>query len=67
MSAYRVTFNKVPLNLIVTVEADDPDTAADLGWQAAQGFLGTVRGDNNGVQASADLDGIGADDVEDDT
>lgn len=66
MSTYRVTFNKVPLNLVVTVEAEDEDTASDVAWETAQEFLGTIHGDNHGVQAIADLDGIGCDDVEED-
>lgn len=64
MSTFRVNFYRVPLNLVVTVEADDPDTASDLGWETAQGFLSTLVGDSHGVEATADLDGIGADDVE---
>ena len=64
MSTYQVTFDRVPLNLVVTVEADDEDAASDVAWKTAQEFLDTIHGDNHGVQASADLDGIGADEVE---
>lgn len=50
----------VPMELIVTVAADNEDVASEEAWNAANEYLETVMGDNRVVRASASLDGIGA-------
>jgi hypothetical protein len=62
MPKYEVRFS-VPAEVIVTVEADDEDEAADMAWEAADEYAKTVYGDQRRVRASMDLDGIGADTV----
>jgi hypothetical protein len=64
MPQYRVRF-LVPAEVIVEVEADDEDTAADEAWTAAQNHLPSLAvADGRGVQVFADLDGIGAEAVD---
>lgn len=60
---YRVVFERVPMEIIVELDAKDEDTAADQAWIRAQEYLETVYGDARGVTAAASLDGIGADTV----
>jgi len=62
MGTYRLTY-VVPMNLTVTIEADDEDDAQDRAWRDAQTYLETVYGDGRNVTSDVDLDGIGADEV----
>jgi hypothetical protein len=62
MNTYRLTYI-VPMNLVVTVEANDEEEAEDLAWDEAQEYLQTVYGDGRYVYAEVDLDGIGADQI----
>lgn len=67
MPHYRVRFT-VPAEIIVEIEADDEDTAADNAWTAAQDHLPSLAvADGRGVQVFVDLDGTGADRVEEDS
>ena len=67
MSAeYQVTF-QTNIEIVVTIKSDDDDAAADAAWQVAQDYLwtlGTQTGDERITSVNADLDGIGADSVE---
>ena len=63
MNTYRLTY-VVPLNLVVTIAADDSDAAQELAWDEAQEYLQTIYGNGHHVTADGDLDGIGADEVE---
>lgn len=54
----------VPMDLTVTVDAVDEDAAEEASLDLAQEYLQTVFGDRRGVYAHADLDGIGADSIE---
>jgi len=56
----------VPLNLEVTIEADNEDDASELAWIEAHDYLTTLHGDGRWVSADGDLDGIGADEVYED-
>ena len=62
MSTFRLTYI-VPLNLVVTIEADDSDDAQDRAWEEAQEFVQTIYSNGNHVTADCDLDGIGADEI----
>jgi hypothetical protein len=62
MTTFRLTY-AVPLNLAVTVEADNEDDAQEIAWDEAQEYLQTVYGNGLHVTADGDLDGIGADEV----
>lgn len=62
MSTYTARFSTT-ISLVVTVEADDEDAAAEIAWEDAKTYLDTVYGHRN-VIADATLDGIGADKVE---
>ena len=62
MSTFRLTY-VVPLNLVVTVEADHEDDAQEIAWEEAQEYLQTVYGNGLHVTAAGDLDGIGADEI----
>jgi len=62
VTTFRLTY-VVPLNLTVTIEADDEDDAQDRAWDEAQEYLQTIYGDSRHVTAAVDLDGIGADEV----
>lgn len=61
MSVYRAYFRRAPLNIMVTVEADNPRAAKDFAWYSAQEYLSHVLGDRYGVVAECDLEGISAD------
>lgn len=63
MSVYCVRFT-VPAEVVVTVEADDPDEAADIARAIAQDYLAAIRPDAYGAALFADLDGIVADETE---
>ncbi len=52
------------IEIAVTVEADDEDTAAERSWAVAAEYAETVHGDGQDVRASVSLDGIGADEIE---
>jgi hypothetical protein len=61
---YRVSFT-VPCEVVVTLSADDEETAADRAWELAQERLQTAAvPDAAGTTLHGDLDGIGADRVE---
>jgi len=62
MATFRLTY-VAPLNLVVTIEADDEDDASDRAWEEAQEYLQTVYGNGLHVTADGDLDGIGADEI----
>jgi hypothetical protein len=55
---------QTPLNVYVTVEAEDEDHAADLAWEKAEEYARTLGGNYRDVRAEATFDGIGADTVE---
>jgi hypothetical protein len=59
---YRVTF-QTTLNLVVDIDAEDEDEAADRAWELADRYTQTVLGDHDQVGAEASLDGIGSDEV----
>jgi hypothetical protein len=66
MTKYRVGLG-TRINLVVEIEAEDEEQAADEAWEHAEEYLRTVTGDSSGgrrVRADATLDGIGADEVE---
>lgn len=63
MTTYRLTY-VVPLNLVVTIDADNEDDAQELAWDEAQEYLQTVYGNGHHVTADGDLDGIGADEID---
>jgi hypothetical protein len=53
------------IEVSVTLDADDEDTAADAAWDVAEEYLRTVHGHRpSRVTASATLDGVGASEVE---
>jgi hypothetical protein len=60
---YEVTFHTT-LTVIVLVDADDEDRAADAAWQQAEEYAQTLGGNYRDVRAEATFDGIGADEVE---
>jgi hypothetical protein len=65
MSRYRVEIS-TKLNVTVLLDADSEEDAADAAWEAAQQYAHTVNGADLGdvtVDAEADFDGIGADEV----
>lgn len=64
MRSYRVTFN-VPAEVIVLLNAEDEECAADEAWERAQAHLqstGMIDYTTH-VSVNADLDGVGADEV----
>lgn len=63
MPKYEVNL-QTHLNVVVTVDADDEDSAADKAWHKAQEFAETVWGNGRDVRAEADFDGVGADEIE---
>lgn len=64
MPRYKVTFT-VPAEVVVFIDAEDDDTAADTAWEYADEHLRTVAAPNAmDVSVLASLDGIGADNVE---
>jgi hypothetical protein len=60
---YLVRFERVPMEINVTIDAPDEDTATDAAWDRANEYLQTIYGDSRGVTVTASLDGIGADTV----
>ena len=65
MSAYAVTY-RTQIEVIVTLDEDDEDVAADASWEIVNGYLntlGTQTGDERITYVCASLDGIGADEV----
>lgn len=65
MTRYRVTFS-VPAEVVVTLDADSEDEAADQAWEAGQSHLQTLLPGSTlpSVEVLIDLDGIGADQVD---
>ena len=64
MPRYKVKFS-VPAEVVVYLDEEDEDTAADVAWELAQQHLQTVSVPSAlEVSVHADLDGIGADSVE---
>jgi hypothetical protein len=67
MPRFQVRFETV-ISLVVTIDGEDEDVAADAAWELAEDYLRTVHGHHpTGVRADATLDGIGASDVSMDT
>lgn len=63
MARYKVRF-AVPMEVVVYVDADDEDAAADEAWGLARERLSEAAVYQNGVAIFGDVDGVGADDVE---
>lgn len=74
MATYKARFS-VPATVIVKLDVELPegmapedfdfeDAASDQAWTRAQDYLRTLTGDHQGVTIEIDLDGIGADTVE---
>lgn len=59
---YQATFQTY-INLVVEVDADNDDQAAERAWDKAEEYLRTVGGNYRDVRAEATLDGVGADEV----
>lgn len=62
MPTYEVRFS-VPAELIVTIDVEDEDVAADLAWDHANEYAQTVIGDRRTVRASISLDGVADDET----
>lgn len=62
MSKFQVRF-KVPVEVVVTLDASDDDDAADRAWVLADEYANTVLGDHQSVRVDISMDGIGADEV----
>jgi hypothetical protein len=62
MTTY-VVYYQVPLNVYVTIEAEDEDSAADESHGIAEAYLQTVYGNGRDVDVEASLDGLGAESV----
>ena len=44
MATFNVEFT-TKINLVVAIDAEDEETAADLGWEAAEAYLNTLNGE----------------------
>lgn len=63
LRTHRVRFITT-ISLLVEVESDDEDDAADRAWEYAEGYLQTLTGDGHHVvSAEASIDGIGGEHV----
>jgi len=62
MTRYTVRFN-VPAEVVVHLDADSEDEAADLAWEKANDLL-AFDNSHGGATLFASVDGIGADEVE---
>lgn len=63
MTRYRVRFF-VPTEVVVEIETDDEETAADDAWPIARDAMDAAGVYRSGVAIFGDLDGIGAESVE---
>lgn len=63
MPRYEVRFN-IPAEVIVRLDAEDEDYAADIAWELANEHTQTIAVESSqGVLATIDMDGHGADEV----
>ena len=66
MRTYRIT-HRTTIEVIVDINAEDEDYAADAAWKISEDYLNTLStqtGDERIYSVAASLDGIGADEVE---
>lgn len=66
MPEFKV-YLRTQMEVVVKIEADDEDAAADLAWPIAEAYTNTLNsrtGDQRIHDVNASFDGIGADEIE---